>query len=120
MFLELSLFDSNWVQCHVTRNRRRYKVPHILLSSLEPMERLNIRGTGTLLQTFVCRNKRELKGEMNAKEISDGLPFLEYELHSQLLNKLRVKGMNAIFGLKVNKSYDVIRFSGNSYHFLFV
>lgn len=82
---------------------RRYKVPHILLSSLEPIERLTIRGTGTLLQTFVCRNKRELKGEMNAKEISDGLPFLEYELHSQLLNKLRVKGMNAIFGLKVNK-----------------
>jgi len=79
-------------------------VPHILLSSLEPMERLNIRGTGTLLQTFVCRSKRELKGEMNAKEISDGLPFLEYELHSQLLNKLRVKGMNAIFGLKVNKN----------------
>lgn len=68
------------------------------------MERLTIRGTGTLLQTFVCRNKRELKGEMNAKEISDGLPFLEYELHSQLLNKLRVKGMNAIFGLKVNIS----------------
>lgn len=67
------------------------------------MERLTIRGTGTLLQTFVCRHKRELKGEMNAKEISDGLPFLEYELHSQLLNKLRVKGMNAIFGLKVNK-----------------
>lgn len=66
------------------------------------MERLTIRGTGTLLQTFVCRTKRELKGEMNAKEISDGLPFLEYELHSQLLNKLRVKGMNAIFGLKVN------------------
>ncbi|XP_029346792.1 C2 domain-containing protein 5 isoform X3 [Acyrthosiphon pisum] len=91
-------FSMNMKYCSTCK---RYKVPHILLSSLEPMERLTIRGTGTLLQTFVCRNKRELKGEMNAKEISDGLPFLEYELHSQLLNKLRVKGMNAIFGLKI-------------------
>ncbi|XP_025204586.1 C2 domain-containing protein 5 isoform X1 [Melanaphis sacchari] len=91
-------FSMNMKYCSTCK---RFKVPHILLSSLEPMERLTIRGTGTLLQTFVCRNKRELKGEMNAKEISDGLPFLEYELHSQLLNKLRVKGMNAIFGLKI-------------------
>ncbi|GBM95657.1 C2 domain-containing protein 5 [Araneus ventricosus] len=33
-----------------------------------------------------------------------GLPFLEYELHRQLLNKLKVKCMNAIFGLKVQVS----------------
>lgn len=38
---------------------------------------------------------------MNAKEISDGLPFLEYELHRVLINKLKARGMNAIFGLKV-------------------
>ncbi|XP_050532078.1 C2 domain-containing protein 5 isoform X3 [Daktulosphaira vitifoliae] len=96
---ELSVpFSMNMKYCSVCK---RHKVPHILLSSLEPMERLSIIGTGTLLQTFVCRTKRDLKGELNAKEISDGLPFLEYELHSQLLNKLRVKGMNAIFGLKV-------------------
>lgn len=45
-----------------------------------------------------------MRGELNAKEISDCLPFLEYELHSLLLNKLKVKGMNAIFGLKVQVS----------------
>ena len=44
------------------------------------------------------------KGESNAKEISDALPFIEYELHRQLLNKLKVKGMNAIFGLKISLS----------------
>jgi hypothetical protein len=27
---------------------------------------------------------------------------VEYEIHRQLLNKLRVKGMNALFGLKIN------------------
>lgn len=50
----------------------------------------------------MCRTKRDLKAESNAKEISDGLPFLEYDLHKLLINKLRTKGMNAIFGLKVN------------------
>ena len=50
---------------------------------------------------FVCRPKRDCRAELNAKEISDALPFLEYELHSQLLNKLRVSGMNAVFGVKV-------------------
>jgi hypothetical protein len=28
------------------------------------------------------------------------LPFLEYELHRQLMLKLRVAGMNAVFSLK--------------------
>ncbi len=50
------------------------------------------------------RLKRDLKGENNAKEISDALPFLEYEIHKQLVNKLKVKGMNAIFGLKSHLS----------------
>lgn len=45
--------------------------------------------------------KKDLRAEMNAKEISDGLPFLEYELHRVLINKLKARGMNAIFGLKV-------------------
>ena len=45
-----------------------------------------------------------MKGESNAKEISDSLPFIEYELHRQLYNKLKVKGMNAIFGLKTSFS----------------
>lgn len=52
----------------------------------------------------ICKCKKDLRGELNAKEISDCLPFLEYELHSLLLNKLKVKGMNAIFGLKVQVS----------------
>lgn len=45
-----------------------------------------------------------MKGENNAREVSDALPFMEYEIHRQLLNKLKVKGMNAIFGLKVDLS----------------
>ena len=34
--------------------------------------------------------KKDLKGEHNAREVSDALPFLEYEIHRQLVNKLKV------------------------------
>ncbi|KAK3931805.1 C2 domain-containing protein 5 [Frankliniella fusca] len=83
---------------------RKGKVPDVLLTTMEPPEGLPVTGRGCLVQAYVCRPKRDTKGELNAKEISDGLPFLEYELHRMLLNKLKVKGMNAIFGLKVQVS----------------
>ncbi|KAJ2000713.1 hypothetical protein GGI04_004043, partial [Coemansia thaxteri] len=42
----------------------------------------------------------KLSGEAYAAHISDALPFIHYDLHRQLLYKLSVHGMNAIFGLK--------------------
>lgn len=80
---------------------RHGKVPDVLLSTIEIPENIQIVGRGCFLQAQVCRTKRDLKAESNAKEISDGLPFLEYDLHKLLINKLRTKGMNAIFSLKV-------------------
>ncbi len=80
-------------------------VPDIMFTTVEPpVGQLEINGRGCLLQAKVLRLKRDLKGENNAKEISDALPFLEYEIHKQLVNKLKVKGMNAIFGLKTSMS----------------
>ncbi|GAB0096729.1 C2 domain-containing protein [Sergentomyia squamirostris] len=79
---------------------KRAKVPNVFLATIEIPETLQITGRGCLVQAQVCRQKRDLKGESNAKEISDGLPFLEYELYRVLINKMKVKGMNAIFGLK--------------------
>jgi len=32
------------------------------------------------------------------------LPFVEYELHKQLVNKLKIKGMNSLFRLKIQIS----------------
>lgn len=61
-----------------------------------------VNGRGILIQAHACRSKRDLKGESNAKEMSDALPFLEIELHKLLINKLKMKGMNAIFGLKTS------------------
>ena len=82
----------------------RGKVPDILLTTLEPVQGLEIVGQGALIQARVLRVKKDLKGENNAREVSDVLPFLEYEIHRQLVNKLKVKGMNAIFGLNVTLS----------------
>ncbi|XP_064482437.1 C2 domain-containing protein 5-like isoform X3 [Ornithodoros turicata] len=73
----------------------------ILFATIEPPSDVPILGKGTLIQARVCRQKKDLKGEHNAREICDGLPFLELNLHRQMRSKLKMKNMNAIFGLKV-------------------
>ncbi|CAH0562674.1 unnamed protein product [Brassicogethes aeneus] len=80
------------------------KVPDILLSTIEPPDNLPIIGRGCFLESILCRPLKDLRGESTAKDISDGLPFLEYELHRLLINKLKIKGMNSIFGLKIKIS----------------
>lgn len=73
----------------------------MLLTTIDIPENVPSTGRICFLQSYICRPKRDLKGELNAKEISESLPFLEYELHRLLINKMKVKGMNTIFGLKV-------------------
>jgi hypothetical protein len=34
---------------------------------------------------------------------------LEYEIHRQIVNKLKVKGMNAVFGLQVSLSLRLVK-----------
>lgn len=80
---------------------KRAKVPDVLFTTIELPENIPITGRGVFIEATVCKIKRDVRGELNAKEISDCLPFLEYELHSLLINKLKLKGMNAVFGLKV-------------------
>lgn len=84
-------------RCQLCRNAN---VPDVLLATIELPDALPLTGRGCFLQAQVCRTKKDLKSESNAKEISDCLPFLEYDLHRLLINKLKMKGMNAIFGLK--------------------
>lgn len=80
---------------------RRGKVPDVLFTTIDLVDMIPTTGRGSFIHAYVARPKRDCKGEMNAKEISDGLPFLEYDLHRLLMAKLKVKGMNAIQGLKV-------------------
>ncbi|EEB15002.1 conserved hypothetical protein [Pediculus humanus corporis] len=94
-------FRVNMQKCAVCG---RGKVPDVLFTTIDLIDNVPTIGKGSFIHAYVCRPKRDCKGEMNAKEISDGLPFLEYELHRLLINKLKVKGMNTIFGLKVQVS----------------
>ncbi|XP_033213483.1 uncharacterized protein LOC117170664 [Belonocnema kinseyi] len=94
-------FKVNVTKCAICR---RAKVADVLFTTIELPDNVPITGRGCFIQAIVCKCKKDLRGELNAKEISDCLPFLEYELHSLLVNKLKVKGMNAIFGLKVQVS----------------
>ncbi|XP_065349897.1 C2 domain-containing protein 5 isoform X3 [Cloeon dipterum] len=89
----------NAIRCAVCK---KGKVPDVLLTTVEPPEEAMITGRGCLVQVQVCRSKKDAKGEHNAKEISDSLPFLEYDMYSAIINKLRVKGMNSVFNLRVS------------------
>lgn len=94
-------FRVNVSKCAICK---RARVPDVMFTTIELPENLLTIGRGCIIQATACKAKKDLRGELNAKEISDCLPFLEYELHSLLLNKLKVKGMNAIFGLKLQVS----------------
>lgn len=94
-------FRVNVSKCGICK---RARVPDVMFTTIELPENVLMTGRGCIIQATACKTKKDLRGELNAKEISDCLPFLEYELHSLLLNKLKVKGMNSIFGLKLQIS----------------
>ncbi|EGI69516.1 Uncharacterized protein KIAA0528-like protein [Acromyrmex echinatior] len=94
-------FRVNVSKCAICK---RAKVPDVMFTTIEVPANIPMTGRGCFIQATVCKSKKDLRGELNAKEISDCLPFLEYELHSLLLNKLKIKGMNAVFGLRLQVS----------------
>jgi hypothetical protein len=59
-----------------------------------------ILGRGQFIEARVCRTKKKLTGEAGAVLISESIPFLEYDLHKQLVYKMRLLGMNACFGVR--------------------
>jgi hypothetical protein len=83
------------VRCGICGNKW---VPEMLIASIEPPAGLAIMGKGTLIQARVCRQRRKATGDINATIVSDALPFLEYELYRQLIVKMKVLGVNAVFG----------------------
>ncbi|XP_018573148.1 C2 domain-containing protein 5 isoform X2 [Anoplophora glabripennis] len=101
-------YDSNNVPIKTTATKcaicHKGKVPEVLIATIEPPEAIPCTGKGCFIDSYICRPLKDIRGESIAKEISDGLPFLEYELHRLLINKLKIKGMNAIFGLKFRMS----------------
>ncbi|XP_060632532.2 C2 domain-containing protein 5 isoform X12 [Anolis sagrei] len=82
-------------------NCRKQKVPDVIFTTIDlPVDAMVI-GKGCLIQARLCRLKKKAQAEANATAISNLLPFMEYEVHTQLMNKLKLKGMNALFGLRI-------------------
>ncbi|XP_021427941.2 C2 domain-containing protein 5 isoform X3 [Oncorhynchus mykiss] len=83
---------------------RRQKVPDVLFTTIDLPAEAAVTGKGCLIQARLCRTKKKAQGEVNATAISNLLPFMEYELHTQLMNKLKLRCMNALFGLRIQIS----------------
>eukprot|EP01041_Mallomonas_annulata_P015445 gene15445-32657_t len=73
-------------------------VPETLLCTVDPAQALPVRGIGELLEARIIRSRKGVTGEADAVRISELLPFLEYDLQRQVMLKLKIKGMNAVFG----------------------
>ncbi|XP_078011260.1 C2 domain-containing protein 5 isoform X11 [Phascolarctos cinereus] len=80
---------------------RKQKVPDVLFTTIDLPTDATVIGKGCLIQARLCRLKKKAQAEANATAISNLLPFMEYEVHTQLMNKLKLKGMNALFGLRI-------------------
>uniref|UniRef100_A0A2K6UCF1 C2 domain-containing protein 5 n=1 Tax=Saimiri boliviensis boliviensis TaxID=39432 RepID=A0A2K6UCF1_SAIBB len=81
--------------------QRKQKVPDVLFTTIDLPTDATVIGKGCLIQARLCRLKKKAQAEANATAISNLLPFMEYEVHTQLMNKLKLKGMNALFGLRI-------------------
>ncbi|XP_038963864.1 C2 domain-containing protein 5 isoform X30 [Rattus norvegicus] len=91
-------FPAHLTHCY---NCRRQKVPDVLFTTIDLPTDAVVVGKGCLIQARLCRLKKKAQAEANATAISNLLPFMEYEVHTQLMNKLKLKGMNALFGLRI-------------------
>ncbi|CAH0760852.1 unnamed protein product [Diatraea saccharalis] len=80
---------------------RRARVPAVLLATCSKPNRLLSYPKAVTLTAVAARTRRAPPAaEPGARDISDQLPFLEYELHKLLLAKLRMQGANALFNLQ--------------------
>ncbi|XP_047678182.1 C2 domain-containing protein 5 isoform X1 [Tachysurus fulvidraco] len=94
-------FPAQLTFCHCCH---RHKVPDVLFTTIDVPSEAHVTGKGCLIQARLCRTKKKAQGEGNATAISNLLPFLEYELHTQLMNKLKLRSMNTLFGLRIQIS----------------
>jgi len=80
------------------------QVPNVLFLTIQPIPELLTIGKGCFIKALVTRSYKKSNIETTARIISDCLPFIEYELHRQLINKLKINGMNTLYGLKIQIS----------------
>ncbi|PVU95741.1 hypothetical protein BB561_001631 [Smittium simulii] len=101
--------EATIVEAHICRPRGRNSVAAVGVSSEKTNNLLSL----SLGKLGINRSGGDAAGgtstggssENYAAFISDILPFIQYDLHRQLLYKLSVYGMNAIFGLCYHLSF---------------
>ncbi|XP_049885085.1 C2 domain-containing protein 5 isoform X4 [Pectinophora gossypiella] len=80
---------------------KRARVPAVLLATCAKPSRMQSYARAVTVTAVAARVRRAPPAsEPGARDISDQLPFLEYELHKLLLAKLRMQGANALFSLQ--------------------
>ena len=89
-------FPMSLVRCAICK--KNY-VPEVLLTTIELPSELETVGKGVFIEALVCRQKKLRIGELRANNASESIPFAQYDIHRQLMYKLRMYGMNAVFGL---------------------
>ena len=77
-------------------------VPEIIISTMDPPEGISIIGAPKFIEVSTTRSKLNLKHEKNAVQINEHMFFIEYQLHSQLINKMKFIGKNSIFALRIS------------------
>lgn len=80
----------------------RKTVPEILLATIEPPSGLHVVGPGQLIEAYDARMRK--KGDDVATQLGEAIPFFEFDLYKQLMNKLRMLGLNACFKLTMKIS----------------
>ena len=91
-----TLWPSQFCKCYICGLE---EVPDVILSTTDIPSVDLLIGDPKFIWAVVVRQKKERDGEVHAQIISDLIPFLEYDLHQQLLLKMRMFGKNAIFNL---------------------
>ena len=96
-------FSMRLVLCNICG--RKY-VPDVLLATVELPHEAAVQGKGELLEVHVCRvMPAERRGvEANAARVSELMPFIEFDLHKNIMCKLKIRAHNAVFGLRSQMS----------------
>ncbi|CAA9986770.1 conserved Plasmodium protein, unknown function [Plasmodium knowlesi strain H] len=95
--------ERNTVLCRVCNEA---PVPKILISSASVPQNLAVIGNGFLISAFVVYPLKKNYGEHLASEISEIFPFLELNLHKQIICKLLVNGFNSMFDYNLKLCFN--------------
>lgn len=91
----------------------RRHVPEVLLATCDLPTELECLADRNLIEAYVCKPIQKASDSNIvevAKAVSTALPFVEYEIHRQLLYRLRLLGSNSAWSLSYH--IQLVKFQG--------